>query len=348
MVSTPKTSNTPPNELNSKVNIMSPYQDFSQCIDPASIENSQEKSGILDTFFLYDYFMGNDLFPEAPSYISPVLTSSMTTPSLVVDGVSTPQDLSDSPIYNPPFAPSPSLEPPTDFFPELMPVTTAASGSLMQQIPIAPSVTIPVDDLTPLTTIHGNSSPSVNIPWTTEATSSSTFDDLIQDVSSTSPYLSISSDDSPKNSFMSISSAESPKSSLMPTSSVETPKSPAVVSSSSTTATPTSNKLGTRHRKRSIGEIAKDPQHMADELAMKRAKNTDAARRSRLRKVMKMETLEKQVIELKKENTDLQTRIAVLESEKKGLEDKNAEKESRVKMLEQQLSEAHERLIKKS
>lgn len=335
MVSTPKTSNTPPNELNSKINIMSPYQDFSQYIDPASIEIPQDKSGILDSCFLYDFFTGNDLFPEAPSYISPVLTqSSMPTPSLVVDG----QDPNDSPIFNNPssFVSSPSLEPPRGFFPDLTPITTT-SRPLMQQISIAPSVTIPVDDLTtPLTTIHGSSSPSVNIPWSTEITSPS-IDELIQDMSSTSPYMSLSSANcSPKSSFMSISS-------------VETPKSPITVSSPSTTATsPTSSKLGTRHRKRSIGEIGKDTQMASDELALKRAKNTDAARRSRLRKVIKMETLEKQVNELKKENTDLQTRIAVLESEKKGLEDKNAEKEARVKMLEQQLSEAHERLIKKS
>ncbi|RIB09613.1 hypothetical protein C2G38_1946531, partial [Gigaspora rosea] len=80
-------------------------------------------------------------------------------------------------------------------------------------------------------------------------------------------------------------------------------------------------------------------------LAIKRAKNTDAARRSRLRKVMKMESLEKQVNDLKVENSELQTRIAVLESEKKGLEEKNLDKDNRIRLLEQQLTEAHERLI---
>ena len=327
MVFTPNTSNTLPNEFNN--------QDFSQCIDPASIENLQEQSGILDsTYLFYDYFTENDLFSEAPIYNYPVMTSSTTAPSFVVDNVLTPQDLNDPTTYNPSFITSPSLEPPNDFFPEYTPVTTT-SGPLMQQISIAPSVAIPV--VPPLTTTHGNSPPSVNIPWTTGATISSTIDDLTQDVVSTS-FMSIA--DTPESSFMSISSVDPPKE-FMSTSSVETPKSPAVVSSSSTAAT-TSTKLGTRRRKRSIGEIGKDPHTIEDELALKRAKNTEAARRSRLKKMLKMESLQNQVNELKKENTGLLTRIAILESEKKGLEDKNSEKEER---MDQQLSETRKRLV---
>ncbi|KAI8327156.1 hypothetical protein BD560DRAFT_418620, partial [Blakeslea trispora] len=70
-----------------------------------------------------------------------------------------------------------------------------------------------------------------------------------------------------------------------------------------------------------------------DEIALKRQKNTDAARRSRLKKLMKMESLEK-----------LDTRIAVLESEKSGLASKDHSLQERIRVLEAQLSEAHRAL----
>ncbi|KAI8638157.1 hypothetical protein BD408DRAFT_423421, partial [Parasitella parasitica] len=60
-------------------------------------------------------------------------------------------------------------------------------------------------------------------------------------------------------------------------------------------------------------------QQDSDEAAQKRQKNTDAARRSRLKKIVKMETLEKQVTELESDNSRLTTRVAVLESEKSAL-----------------------------
>jgi len=81
-----------------------------------------------------------------------------------------------------------------------------------------------------------------------------------------------------------------------------------------------------------------------DEIALKRQKNTDAARRSRLKKLVKMETLEKQVSELEAENSKLNTRVAVLESEKNGLETKERSLEERVRNLEAQLAEAHKAL----
>ncbi|KAI8143811.1 hypothetical protein BJV82DRAFT_609533 [Fennellomyces sp. T-0311] len=81
-----------------------------------------------------------------------------------------------------------------------------------------------------------------------------------------------------------------------------------------------------------------------DEAAIKRQKNTDAARRSRLRKVMKMEGLEKRVAELEKTNTTLLLRAAVLESEKTSLLAKEASYEQRIKSLEAQLAQAHQSL----
>ncbi|KAI9300361.1 hypothetical protein BJ944DRAFT_170950 [Cunninghamella echinulata] len=81
-----------------------------------------------------------------------------------------------------------------------------------------------------------------------------------------------------------------------------------------------------------------------DDIALKRQKNTDAARRSRLKKLMKMESLEKRVVELETDNSKLTTRIAVLESEKSGLESKDKNLEERIRTLEAQLAEAHKAL----
>ncbi|KAI9318741.1 hypothetical protein BX666DRAFT_1931175 [Dichotomocladium elegans] len=81
-----------------------------------------------------------------------------------------------------------------------------------------------------------------------------------------------------------------------------------------------------------------------DEVALKRQKNTDAARRSRLRKVLKMESLENRVSELERANTTLLLRAAVLESEKSALLAKESSYEQRIKNLEAQLFEAHQSL----
>ncbi|KAI8971096.1 hypothetical protein BDB01DRAFT_839707 [Pilobolus umbonatus] len=119
---------------------------------------------------------------------------------------------------------------------------------------------------------------------------------------------------------------------------VDTPRvetvSPAVTSASTpifSTATRTNTK------KRAAEDVG-------DEIALKRQKNTDAARRSRLRKVQKMETLEVRVSELEKMNGNLLMRIAVLDSEKLNLKVKESSYENRIKLLEQQLTEAHKAL----
>ncbi|KAI9365055.1 hypothetical protein BD770DRAFT_377666 [Pilaira anomala] len=93
------------------------------------------------------------------------------------------------------------------------------------------------------------------------------------------------------------------------------------------------------NKKRAASVI--DDEEPKDEAAVKRQKNTDAARRSRLRKVQKMETLEMRVSELEKINAGLLMRVAVLDSEKTNLKAKESSYESRIKVLEDQLSEAH-------
>ncbi|KAL0080306.1 hypothetical protein J3Q64DRAFT_1759429 [Phycomyces blakesleeanus] len=95
-------------------------------------------------------------------------------------------------------------------------------------------------------------------------------------------------------------------------------------------------------KKRSVDDMNNNKD--GDDIAVKRQKNTDAARRSRLKKLKRMECLEERVSELETDNTRLTTRIAVLESEKSGLESKDRGLEERVRILEQQLAEAHRAL----
>lgn len=113
---------------------------------------------------------------------------------------------------------------------------------------------------------------------------------------------------------------------------------PAVVEMSPAVTSASTPTFSTKSKKR---EIEEDP---ADDAAVKRQKNTDAARRSRLRKVQKMETLETRVSDLEKVNAGLLMRVAVLDSEKTNLKAKESSFENRIKVLEAQLSEAHKAL----
>ncbi|KAH7039378.1 hypothetical protein BKA57DRAFT_509325 [Linnemannia elongata] len=83
------------------------------------------------------------------------------------------------------------------------------------------------------------------------------------------------------------------------------------------------------------------PEEEAAEVVAKRAKNTDAARRSRLKKLIKLEGLEAKVFDLESANSDLNMRIAILETEKSGFLAKEAEQAARIAQLEAQLAEAH-------
>jgi len=76
------------------------------------------------------------------------------------------------------------------------------------------------------------------------------------------------------------------------------------------------------------------------ELALKRQKNTEAARRSRMRKVLKMETLENHVKRLEGENKNLSIRLAMLESNRIEWESKEKKLIDKRKDLEEQLAEA--------
>jgi len=76
------------------------------------------------------------------------------------------------------------------------------------------------------------------------------------------------------------------------------------------------------------------------ELALKRQKNTEAARRSRMRKVLKMETLENHVKRLEADNKNLSIRLAMLESNRMEWESKEKKLLDKIKDLEEELAEA--------
>jgi hypothetical protein len=85
-----------------------------------------------------------------------------------------------------------------------------------------------------------------------------------------------------------------------------------------------------------------------DHLALKRQKNTDAARRSRQRKVMKMEALESRVRELEKHNQQLLLQAAVAENERDAAKVKESKQREKVAALEAQLAESHQQLQQQS
>ena len=81
-----------------------------------------------------------------------------------------------------------------------------------------------------------------------------------------------------------------------------------------------------------------------DELR-KRQRNTDAARRSRLKKVEKMESLELKVDALKTDNDRLRVKVAVLEAEICQVTEKEKRNRQRVLDLEAQLANTHKQLL---
>ncbi|KAK3838168.1 MAG: hypothetical protein J3R72DRAFT_423376 [Linnemannia gamsii] len=77
-----------------------------------------------------------------------------------------------------------------------------------------------------------------------------------------------------------------------------------------------------------------------DETALKRAKNTDAARRSRYKKLIKMESLEQRVAELEVENSMFESKLNEVELERSLLADKDHLQQARIQELEVLLAAA--------
>ncbi|KAI9493770.1 hypothetical protein BDB00DRAFT_872013 [Zychaea mexicana] len=82
-------------------------------------------------------------------------------------------------------------------------------------------------------------------------------------------------------------------------------------------------------------------------VTLKRQRNTDAARRSRLRKCQRMDSLETRMRNLELANEHLRLRAAVLESERKATLHRHKRSEERIMELDKQLAEAHEALVRR-
>ncbi|KAJ1541630.1 hypothetical protein HK096_010037 [Nowakowskiella sp. JEL0078] len=89
------------------------------------------------------------------------------------------------------------------------------------------------------------------------------------------------------------------------------------------------------------------PTTIRDRRTLKRLKNTEAARRSRARKIEKMETLEREIKLLETKNQSLLVRIAVLESEKQQWKKEQSTYEKRISELESQLTETRQTVFSK-
>ncbi|KAJ3247491.1 hypothetical protein HDU78_004196 [Chytriomyces hyalinus] len=94
-----------------------------------------------------------------------------------------------------------------------------------------------------------------------------------------------------------------------------------------------------------IGSV--DPEdNDGDPSERKRRRNTEAARRSRLKKMQKIETLDASVMILQRDRKDLEVKVAVLENEKLTLLARQKDLMDRVSTLEQHLHEAHQAMLK--
>lgn len=80
------------------------------------------------------------------------------------------------------------------------------------------------------------------------------------------------------------------------------------------------------------------------DIAIKRQRNTDAARRSRLRKALKLQSLEHEVTELKSENKALAGQVSTLEARQVEFASREKSLKGRIQELERQLRETKTRL----
>ena len=87
----------------------------------------------------------------------------------------------------------------------------------------------------------------------------------------------------------------------------------------------------------------KDPSEM-DEVSLKRAKNTDAARRSRHKKLVRTECLEQRVAELEVENSMFESKLNEVELERSLLAEKDHMQQARIQELELLLTSVREKL----
>jgi chromosome segregation ATPase len=105
----------------------------------------------------------------------------------------------------------------------------------------------------------------------------------------------------------------------------------------SETSSSISSRKTTKERSKRDGSSTKD-------IVTKRQRNTDAARRSRLRKALKLQSLENEVSELKAENLTLAGQVSSLEASQAEFASREQTLKTRIQELESQLRGAQARL----
>ncbi|KAF8925671.1 hypothetical protein CPC16_003314 [Podila verticillata] len=179
---------------------------------------------------------------------------------------------------------------------------------------------------------------ALNIPWSSDL-EKAVMAQAQADLSTAaqvvlSPLLAIQEDDIADFDFSRESSREASPS-------------PAFTSTESSSPSLASATLPAPAGKKKSKKRVLSPEEKMEEVVAKRAKNTDAARRSRLKKLIRLEGLEAKVSDLETVNNDLSMKIAILETEKSGFVSKEAEQFARIEQLEAQLAEAHAALSKR-
>ncbi|KAJ3204921.1 hypothetical protein HDU82_005529 [Entophlyctis luteolus] len=100
-----------------------------------------------------------------------------------------------------------------------------------------------------------------------------------------------------------------------------------------------------RRKRRSAPSSDDEDDDDTHDAAVKRQRNTEAARKSRARKAAKVCGLEQRVELLEEEKGALAVRVAVLQNEASAFAEREAELKRRVEMLEKQLLESHRALV---
>ncbi|KAI8847968.1 hypothetical protein BC829DRAFT_444181 [Chytridium lagenaria] len=108
-------------------------------------------------------------------------------------------------------------------------------------------------------------------------------------------------------------------------------------------ATSVTSGVVTQKRGRSGDE--KSDEDVGEDMMVKRRRNTEAARRSRQKKMLKLTDLENFAKRLETQNSKLTVKVAVLENEKVSLLTRQRDLMARIGELERQLEEAHKGLV---
>ncbi|KAJ3212101.1 hypothetical protein HDU83_005127 [Entophlyctis luteolus] len=105
------------------------------------------------------------------------------------------------------------------------------------------------------------------------------------------------------------------------------------------------NNPAVRRKRRPAPSSDDEDDDDANDAAVKRQRNTEAARKSRARKAAKVCGLEQRVEMLEEEKGTLAVRVAVLQNEASAFAEREAQLKRRVEMLEKQLLESHRALV---